>query len=66
MKKSKQMINWGALWGKFYVWLEKDIEKICSKCGHLEDNEPDWDEQQAKIEELVEQAIQKKAKCAKH
>ena len=57
MTKKKKTINWDKLWDKFGQWQETESQKRqCSTCGSHK-NDPEWWEQQVKIMELVDKAI---------
>jgi hypothetical protein len=57
MPKKKKIIDWSTLWWKFNEWQEVESQKRqCSKCNSHNDD-PEWWEQQEKIMELVDKAI---------
>ena len=56
MTKKKKTINWNKLWEKFDEWQEVESRKRqCLTCDSHDD--PEWWEQQEKIMELVDKAI---------
>lgn len=46
-------INWQKVWLAFDQWTESRDSKTCKTCHHTTHEYPDWDEQQRKIERLV-------------
>lgn len=58
--KNKMTIDWKKLWDDFHEWFEKIEEPVlCKTCNHREYNTPDWDEQEAKIKQLVDAQVRK-------
>ena len=55
MAKKKRYVDWVDVWQKFDRWYETR-ERKCPHCGSREDG-PGWDEQQKKIEQIVEKAL---------
>lgn len=50
-------IDWKRIWSDFHDWLN-ELEIVCEHCGSSDDCYPDWDEQEMKIQELVNAQIQ--------
>jgi hypothetical protein len=47
-------IDWKKVWIKFDEWIStKGKSTRCKTCDHSESNFPDWEEQQRKIQQLV-------------
>lgn len=58
------VINWKKVWKKHQQWFDRETARrqklgsTCSQCGRYNLSLfPDWDEQQAKIQELVEKEV---------
>lgn len=51
MKVSKT-INWSEVWKKFDTWFTKEETRLYDSCNH-NFYTPKWEDQQAKIQELV-------------
>lgn len=47
------IINWGKLWDSFERWLATDRRTCCPRCDYIEKNYPEWEDQQRKIQRLV-------------
>lgn len=51
------MIDWGRVWTDFDYWMDHPPkEEPCKTCGYAEPSHlcnPDWEDQQEKIEQLV-------------
>ena len=46
------------MWDDFDNWLNEMAEQPgCETCGHIENQFPEWDDQVAKIEELVNKQV---------
>lgn len=62
MNREKQMkrkiIDWGKVWFDFNSWICKlENTKACEHCGSRKNCFPDWDDQEAKIQELVDAQV---------
>lgn len=53
-------INWEELWENFEEWFLINRNKYCSKCNHVEKNIPEWEDQQYKIQKLVDAQMRRK------
>ena len=61
MSKKDSKVDWGVVWEKFDRWFNnRDQSKLCPKCRHLSYDEPEWDGQQKKIVQLVENQLKGK------
>ena len=48
------------MWGDFDSWMEKrERPTTCKECDHKTFNEPEWDEQQVKIQRLINAEVRK-------
>jgi len=55
---AKETINWKKMWTKFDAWLDNpDGKSPCRTCGNLEHKFPDWEDQQRKIKQLVNDQV---------
>ena len=54
MKRTKLDKLWDNVWDNYDLWFqEEDRRNRCGECGS-QHGSPDWDDQKAKIRELVE------------
>ena len=51
----RKTIDWKKIWNKLDDWWQNSLRNkmSCKTCGHVKSLEIDWDEQQAKIQQLV-------------
>lgn len=56
-KQKRPLIIWSELWDDFDSWYQSSPYENCDSCGHVTRREPDWAEQMAKIEELIEKRL---------
>jgi len=54
---SKKKVDWIKLWKAFNSWISKREECPCPKCGASKYRYPEWDEQQKKIQQLVNEQL---------
>lgn len=53
-------LNWEKLWDELYEWhAAAEVSSRCPSCGHNDYAEVNPEEQQEKIEQLVEKARRK-------
>lgn len=51
-------INWPKIWEDFNEWLDrKERVTVCKSCTHRSHNTPDWEDQQCKIQRLVNDQV---------
>lgn len=54
-------INWARVWDEFSDWLcELENTKACEHCGSHTGCFPDWDDQQVKIQKLVNAQVRER------
>jgi len=53
-------IDWERVWKGFERWLKNREDGVCSKCNHMLSDYPDWEEQQKKIQQLVNNQLRSK------
>ncbi len=55
----RKTIDWNKLWNDFDEWFtsERNSSKVCKTCNHREFIEPEWEDQQNKIQQLVSAQI---------
>ncbi len=46
--------KWAEVWDRLADWVTNYPIAECPDCGHRDHSEPTWEQQVAKIEELVE------------
>ena len=53
-------VDWDNVWSEFCAWLSK-LEDIpnCSTCNGSMGKFPEWDEQEKKIQEIVDAQVSK-------
>ena len=59
-KAKKSIVIWSEVWDDFDAWYE-NAQRRCKSCDRLSDS-PEWDEQMAKIEEIVEKRLNRPSK----
>lgn len=52
-------IDWDKVWNNFEKWIQSR-EDSCSFCGHSLINYPDWEEQQGRIQQIVNRQLRSK------
>lgn len=52
MIKKLKPLPWGAIWGDFNSWFDRQ-DKPCKTCRHSF-NIPEWEDQQTRIQRIVE------------
>ncbi len=52
-------IDWDKLWDEFDEWCEPEEDR-CKMCFRSENIYKEWDEQQEKIQKLVEKQLRKR------
>lgn len=50
-------INWKEIWSDFDKWIDNHKRPCCDKCGKINYNHPEWEDQQKKIQQLVNKKI---------
>ena len=60
VKMIGKTVDWKKLWCDFSEWLS-ELEDIpgCKECGSMNSCFPEWDEQEAKIQKLVDAQVRK-------
>lgn len=55
-----ERIDWTKMWNDFDDWIDNERSKTskCKTCDNINHVEPDWEEQQDKIERLVNAQVQ--------
>lgn len=62
MSKQIRTIDWKKLWDDFDVWYTDDELKRkiqCKTCSHTNYSQPEWEDQQAKIKQLIDAQVRK-------
>lgn len=52
--------DWNWVWTQYDKWWEGNQSEDCETCKQLVSYTPDWDEQQYKIQELVNKRLKHK------
>lgn len=55
-------IDWKRIWEKFDIQIENRKSKKCRTCGHTDYNFSDWEDQQRKIQQLVNAQVRELVK----
>lgn len=51
-------IDWKKIWDKYNDWFEDlDRRQKCNTCGHTARNDPEWEDQQEKIKQLIDEQV---------
>lgn len=60
----KPRIDWKRVWDEFSVWwhAEVDKRKVCTTCGHRQNSDPEWPEQEKIIQRIVDRQLKTKRK----
>lgn len=60
----RKTINWKKVWDEFGTWFMEESTKrnTCTKCNNIESCSPDWEEQERKIQKLVNIEVRKLTK----
>lgn len=53
----RKKIDWEKIWKKFNNWIDRRDAPTCPKCGCSNYNYPEWDEQQKKIQQLINKQL---------
>jgi hypothetical protein len=55
-------INWKKVWVEWEKWWSKKTKtKTCTLCGHSGIDIPEWEDQQKKIQQIVDKQLKKSA-----
>ncbi len=57
MKETKKEVNWKKIWDDFEDWMDEFDRSYCEACGHKDSIDPDWENQQEKIKELIDTQV---------